>query len=336
MSQDYNTKGIIVRGFLNNVALKFQNEEAGYVTDRIFPIIGGLNKEAKVYKYSRADAFRSEAGVRAPGGEAPIAETRATAVNVDPVNYSIGKVIPDELRQQAAAPGNFRLPADTNAVNYCMDQIMMKREKEFSKILHATSWSGVAAGGADAGGNWGNTTAASDTMVNDLAAAESTIVAETGVRPNTLLLDFPAWQKIKTSPFWLDKLNNTQFAGNMTPEAIAQTLNYNIIIGWSVENTDPESTDQNAMTSKFILSLDGANNTKGNAFLFYRPTAPALDQISVGYQYRIRKPESGLDIAMYRERLGTRKSDLIWCEQEFDIAPMVTEAGYHWKNTAEA
>ena len=61
-----------------------------------------------------------------------------------------------------------------------------------------------------------------------------------------------------------------------------------------------------------------------------------LDQISVGYQYRIRKPESGLDIAMYRERLGTRKSDLIWCEQEFDIAPMVTEAGYHWKNTAEA
>lgn len=336
MSQDYNTKAILVRGFLNNVALKYQNSEMSYVTDRVFPIIGGLNKEAKVYKYSRADAFRSEAGVRAPGGAAPIAETRASAVNLDPVNYSIGKKITDELRQQATAPGNYNLNPDVNAVNYCMDQIMMKREKEFSSILHGTTWADGVSGGEDAAAGWGNATEASDTMVADLAAGESKIVSETGKRPNTLLLDFPAWQKIKASPFWLNKLNNTLFAGNITPEAIAQTLNYNIIIGWGVENTAPESTDQDAFTSKYILSADAASNLKGNAFLFYRPSAPSIDELSVGYQYRLRKPASGLDIALYRMRDDIHFSDIIVAEQEFDIAPMVVEAGYHWKNTAVA
>ncbi len=334
MSQDYNTKQILVRGFLNNVALKFRNEPAGYVADSTFPIIGGLNKEAKVYKYSRADTFRSEAGVRAPGGEAPIAETRASSVPLNPINYALGKVIPDELRTQASAPGNFRLPADVNAVNYCMDQITMKREKKFSETLHGTAWSGNSAGGDSAGGNWGNTTEASDTMVVDLADAEEKIVSETGKRPNTLLLDFPAWQKIKTSPYWLNKLNHTQFSANIQPEEIARTLNYDIIIGWSIENTDPESTDQDSMTSKYILSANAADNKKGNAFLFYKPATPNLEEISAGYQYRLRKPASGLDIAMYRNRLDTRLSDLIWCEQEFDMAPMITDAGYHWKETA--
>jgi len=334
MSQDYNTKNIITRSFLRNVALKYQNSDESYVTDRVFDIIPGLNKEAKVYKHSRADAFRSEAGVRAPGGEAPIAETRASTVPLDPINYSLGKIIPDELRRQAEAPGNFALQPDVNAINYVLDQITMKKEIDFSNTLHTTAWGGNSAGGESAGGNWGNSTEASDTMVTDLADAETQIVGATGKRPNTLLLDFPAWQKIKVSPYWLNKLNNTQFAGNITPEAIANTLNYNIIIGWSVQNTDPQGTDQDAFTSKYILSADAADNLKGNAFLFYKPGRPALDELAAGYQYRVTKPGFGMDIALYQERLGTRLSDQIWAEQEIDIAPMVTDAGFHWKETA--
>jgi len=334
VSQDYNTKGIVVRGFLPNLSLAYQNESAGYVGDSIFPIISGLNKEAKIYRNSRADAFRFEAGTRAPGGSAPIAETRADSVNIDPQNYSIGQKIPDELRDQASAPGNFKLQPEVEAVEYMMDQLSMSREKEVSNIIHTTDWSGNGVGGLDAEGNWGNSTEASDTMVVDLADGESKIVSETGKRPNTLFIDFPAWQKIKVSPFWLNKLNNTQFAGNITPQAIANTLNYEIIIGWSVENTAQESTDIDNMTSKYIMSSSVANNLKGNAMLFYKPSTPGLRTLSAGYQYRLRNSRSGQDILMTKWRDDEHHSDRLDAQQEFDISVMCAQCAVLWKDTA--
>lgn len=333
MSEDYNTKKIVVRGFLQNQSLQYRNEEAGYVSDKIFPVITGLNKEAKIYKHARADQFRAEAKTRAPGAPAAVGETRAEAVNLNPQNWAIARKIPDELRQQSRAQGNFPLKPDSDAAKWIADQIWIRRELEMSSILHSTVWSGVGAGGEDADGRWGDPDPALDTMVADIKSKTDVMILATGKRPNRLFLTQSAWSTICQGPFWLDKLNNTQFSASIRTQQIEQTLNLKIDIGWAVHNTDVESTDTDAHTGAFIMGPSGAGNQKGTAFLYYAPETPGIDTLSVGYQYRLIK-DGVSDVKMTKWREEAMHSDMIDGEMEFDFAPMITELGFLWKDTA--
>ncbi len=326
----------IVRGYLNNLSLSYRNEDVAYVSDKIFPLIRGVNRKTQVFKYVKADQFRSEAKRRAPGGTTPLREVRGSKVDITPTNWAVGSQVPDEDREDASAPGNFNYDPTEDAVIDIADQLWMKREEEMSTVLYAENWAGSGVGGADAGGNWGNSTETSDTMIADIKAGEKEILSKTGQKPNSLFLDYSAWNKICQSPFWISKLVNTQFAQILSPELVAQTLKYNIVIGSAIKNIEDESTDKDSFTSEWIMSPPGASNDKGHAFLYYAPATPGRKKLSVGYQYSLIKDKSGSEILLTERRDGATRSDIYEGEREFDFAPMCTDCGYLWKNTATA
>jgi hypothetical protein len=331
MSENTISLDIEVRQFLQNVALSYGNKK--YVGDEIFPVISGMSNTAKVHKESRADIYRNEVGVRAAGGAAPRAEVRGGSVNLDPVNYAIAKEVTDELRKRSELQGNFPYMPDAKALMYIADQIMMKREMEVSKLIHTKVWSGLPVGGEDAEGKWGTAVEADDTMMIDLKNAESQMVAAGCPKPNKLTLTFPAWQKICISPYWLNKLNNTQF-GLMTPEFLATTLNYKIVIAEAIVNTAEEkSGDIDELTSKYIMSPNVADNLKGHAFLSYSPDVPDTEELSAGYQYRVMNDDDE-EIAISSWREPAKHQDVYDGEMMFDIAQMSGECGYLWKDTA--
>lgn len=327
-----NNTDIVTRGFVRNVSLSYKNKK--YVADEIFPVVKGTSASKKIHRDSKADIYRSEAGVRAPGTAAPVAQVRGGTQNLNPVNYSVARAVTDELRRESRAQGNFNLAPDAKAVSYIADQIAMKKEIDFFKLIHSAVWSGIAAGGEDAEGHWGDSTEASDTMMEDIKKAEGIMMAAGCPKPNLLTLSNPAWLKICISPYWLTKLNNTQF-GLVSPEMMATTLSYKIIISEAITNVDPEkSQDIDTIASKYIMAPNVADNLKGHAFLSYSPAVAEEDMISAGLQYRIRNEEQGDDLAMSQWREPDKHQDKYDGEMNYDIVRISGECGYLWKDTA--
>lgn len=326
------TDSRIVRGYLNNLSLSYGNDDESFVSDRIFPMIDGINRKAKIFKYVKADQFRIEVKRRGRGGTFPIREVRGNEVSLDPINWALRSDVTDEERLDARAPGNYNYNPEEDAVEDLGEQFLMKREQLMSETLYAIKWGTSTIGGTSAGGNWGNTTAASDTFIEDIVTEREVIVSNTGKSPNNLFLTMPAWTKISSSPKWSDKVTNNQQL--VTPDIVAKELKMNLIIGWAINNTTQESTDKDAFSSKYIMSSSVADNDKGQAFLYYTPTAPGRKKLSTGYQYRIRKEESGTGILIKQRRVEEVRSDAFEGEMELEFAPMATDTGFLWKDTA--
>lgn len=326
------TEARIVRGYLNNLSLSYGNDDMSFVSNRIFPIIDGINRKSKVFKYVKADQFRVEVKRRGRGGTFAVREVRGNEVDITPENWGLRSDVTDEERLDARAAGNFIYNPEEDAVEDLGHQFQMKREVLMSEVLYAEKWGTSTIGGTSAGGNWGNTTAASDTFIEDIEDEKSVIIGNTGQAPNRLFLTEPAWKKIAKSPKWNDKITTNQQL--VTPSIVGEQLGLQIIVGWAINNVDQESTDKDGFSSKFIMAPSVADNLKGQAFLYYAPETAGRKKLSVGYQYRIRKEESGTGILIKQRRVEEVRSDAFEGEMELDFAPMATDTGFLWKDTA--
>ncbi|GAF99082.1 unnamed protein product, partial [marine sediment metagenome] len=266
-----------------------------YIADGVFPIIDGVNKQAKVMKNKKGAWFRDEAEVRAPGSPAVIIESGVGTENLDPVNYAAAGKVTDELRAGANEPGALPIQPDMNALNLIANALDLKREIRVSALVHATDWSGAGAGGVDAEGHWGDSTAASDTFLSDLVTGRDTILSNTGLLPNTLALSYPAWSKLQYAPALLALMYPTSLGPNsiVTLAGLAAlALVDTIFVGTAIKNT-AEETLVDGLTSEYVWGTDGGTHTKGFGFLYYRPLSLGLDVASAGLQYRLKNSISG-------------------------------------------
>jgi len=324
---------LIVRGTLQNVSVQYRN--AQYVADDLFPIIDGVHKQAKVAKYVKGAWFRDEAEVRAPGSPASVGEFRMGTHNLDPVNFAHATMVTDEEREAANEPGSLPIQPDIDAVEYIANALDLKREIRTAALLHATDWNGVGAGGEDAAGGWGHATAASDTFLADMKTGRDTILAATGLLPNTLFLSYPAWSALQIAPALLDLMYPQKIDANslITLPALAALAQVErVIVGAAVKNTADETVADDGWTSVNIWGTSGSE-TKGVGFLYYRPAAPGLKQASAGYQYRLKKKNgAGRISTTWRE--NARHADMYDSEEDVDISAVCLDCGYMWKDTA--
>lgn len=328
-----NPTSLIVRGALQNVSIAYRNPQ--YVADDLFPIIDGVNKQAKVAKYVKGAWFRDEAQVRAPGTPAVVGEFRMATSNLDPVNFAFASMVTDEARQAADEPGSLPIQPDIDAIEFIADKLDLKREVRCSALLHATDWSGAGAGGVDAEGHWGDATAANDTFLADIRTGRDTIRNNTGILPNSLFLSWPAWSALQIAPALLALMHPRQLGRDalVTVEALAQLINIpNIIIGQAVKNTDEETVADTSFTAVDVWGTTGSE-TKGVGFLYYKPPAPGLKVPSAGYQYRLKK-RNGQGRLSTTWRENSRHADMYDTEEDIDIAAVGTDLGYMWKDTA--
>jgi len=326
-------KSIVVRGALQDVSIQYRN--AAYIADLVFPLIDNVYAKAQVAKYVKGSWFRDEAEPRAPGAAARVGHFNVTTQNLDPINYAYATEVTDEERTQASIPGNLPIQPDIDAQEFIADKLDMKREIRCAAILHATSWSAQSAGGVDADGLWGTATAANDTFLADFVTARDTILANTGLLPNSLLLNWTAWSKLQMSPALLNLMNPVGLSANalVTIPTLAALVGVkNIVIASAIKNTAQENQADSAFTGTNIWGSSAAD--KGIGFIYYRPDRPGLKQASAGYQYRVMNPTSGTGRLITTWRDDARHADMYDCNEECDIAAVCLDAGYLFKDTA--
>jgi len=328
-----NPDNIITRASLQNVSMRYQNEE--YVAERVFPLIDGVNRKAKIVKDGKSAWFRDEAEERGRGSAARLIQLNVNLVSIDPVNYAAAFKIPDEDRQDADEPGSVPLQPDMDALEMIADKLDLKKEIRTNAAIQAADWSGVGVGGEDAAGAWGHLTAASDTFLADMQKGRDKIRSKTGKIPKTLLLDYKTWSKLQVAPALLNLTNPTKIdASNplLTVSTLAILAQVDeIIIGSALKATN-EETALDADSEFTGIDVWGNSDNKGMGFLFYRPARVGLKQLSAGYQYRVRQI-NGKGRASSSWRNPGEHSDYYDTNENLDIVAAALDCGYLWKDT---
>lgn len=334
------TNSIIVRGALQNVSVAFKNDN--YIADRVFPIIDGVTRQAKVGKYLPDSWFRDEAKVRAPGAEAAMTGFELTTSNLDPVNYAIKTDVPKEYEEEAAVASNIPVRPEVDAIEYCADKIDLSKEIRTAAIIMDTTWADEnGSGGEDVAGLWADTTAAGNTFFADIQKGMNAIHKATGLMPNKLVMDSSTFNSLRFNPqiqtrlgTFLNIAPQTGTPAPLNAQVLAALAGVEeVLIGSAIKVTDNETKTKSSTISngQYVWEY---NSGKGSAFLYYHPSRPGLRQVSAGYQYRVL--QSGVPRLVTSWWENKNRATMYQVDENVDISPMVTGAGYAFKDTIQS
>ena len=320
---------MLVSGPLANVSIAYRNRS--YIADRVFPIIDNVDPKAKITRYLKGAWFADEADLRAAGTRAKRGSFPADYIDINTKEYAFAKEVTDEDRRNAKRQLAPPMQPDQDAIEFTADKIDLKKEVRTAALIKATSWSGIAAGGEDAEGLWAPNDA-TNTFVADVTARIETIRSSTGLRPNTLVLDFGTYAALKKLDDLLDRIKYTQ-RGILTADMIAAIFDLDeVLIGEAIKSTAKETKAGTAFTKENIWEV---NAGKGMAFLFYRPKSPGLKIPSAGYQARswYDAGEGGGARRTTTWREPAEHQDVYETAEETHIVCTGDDMGFMWKDT---
>jgi hypothetical protein len=283
--------------------------------------------EAKIAKYLKGAWFRDEAQMRGPGGEAVRGGYPVTFLDVIPKEYAFAKEVTDEDREVASAQGGPPLQPDMDGVAFATDKLLMKREILVAAVVKASVWSGVAASGEDAEGLWAPP-GTTNTFLADVKARITTILSNTGLRPNCLLVDVGTYMALTEVDSVLDKIKYTQ-RGVLTAELLAAILDLEeVIVAPAVYSTAKELKTGLDFTAARIWEYTA---TKGMGFLFNRPATAGLKVPSAGYIARSSLFPGGVRVTTWRE--DSKHQDVYEAAEKIDTVATGLDLGFMWKDT---
>lgn len=321
-----NASELIVAGPLAEVSVAYRN--LSYIADRVFRIIDKVSPKAKIARYLKGAWFRDEAGIRGPGSRANRGGYPVDYLDIATKEFAFAKEVTDEDRRAVKVAGGPPLKPDQDAIEFAADKIDLKKERRIASLVFTTAWSGQAAGGEDAAGLWAPNDA-TNTFIADVSTRIETVRANTGLRPNALLIDSGTYEKLKQLDELLNRIRYTQ-RGILTKEMLAALFDLEeVLVGEAIYSTAKESKAGIDFTAANVWELTA---TKGSAFLFYRPQAPGLKIPAAGYQARAAY-DDGQPRRTTTWREAAEHQDVYEVAEETDIVAVGADLGFMWKDT---
>jgi len=277
-----NSRALLVSGPLRNVSLAYRN--SAYIADRVFPLYDSPSPEAKIGRYVKADWFRDEAAIRAPGTRAARGGYKIDTVSINAVEYAFAKEVTEEDIALAKLPGMIPLEPAIDAIEFATKKVDLKKEVRSASLIFNGTWSGDA-GGEDTEGLWA--AGSGNTFIYDVETAIDYIESHTGYRPNTMWLSSNTLKELKMESTVLDRIKYTQ-RGVVSAELIAALFGLTtVLVGGAIKNTAEETKAGTEFTASRIWE---ANAGKGSAMLLYVPPRLGLKTPSAGMQVRVKYP----------------------------------------------
>lgn len=300
--------------YATNVSVAYRN--TAYIADSVLPLIPVTKKSGKIAKYTKADWFRDEVKLRAPG--APPAEVDYgldTAGEYDCLPYAMAKRVPWEVRENADPP----LRPDTEAVEYITDKLLLAREiRVAAALFNGTTFASYTATAAalSGGGGVAWSTYATSSPVKDIEVMKDLVRAQIGRWPNTLIMGATVWKQLRWHPDLLDLIKYTQ-KGVVTEDLLGSVTGLNVKIGSSIYSNTAEGVDFSS------------SDIWGNYVLVaYVAPSPSLLSPSLGYCFAWT-PMGGMSRAVERYELadGSKATKYV-VEEHVDELILAADAGY--------
>jgi hypothetical protein len=312
---------------LTNISVAYLQNTNNFIADKVFPVVP-VDKKSNIYfKYTKDDWFRDEAQRRADGTASAGSGYGLTTDNYLADVYAFHKDIGDQTRANADNPLN----PDMEATQFVTQRLLLRREVQwasdyFTSGVWGTTKSGTSATGQTNGSTqvtvWSDYT--NSTPIPDIEYAKTTVLQNTGFEPNTLVLSYAVFQKLKAHPTLVDRYKYTQAGAIVTEDLLAALFGVDrVLVAKAVVNGANEGASG---TYAF---------TAGNsALLCYVAPNPGLMTPSAGYTFMWTGVSGGLGttVGVSRFRMEELKADRVEGEIAFDNKVVAADLGYFWSS----
>ena len=310
-----NSNQVHVNRPLTNISVAYMQNQANFIADKVFPVVP-VDKQGDIYTvYTKNDWFRDEATARAAG-----TESAGSGYNLDNSNtyyavpYAFHKDVPDQLRANADS----HLNLDREASEFVTQRLLVRRERLWATNYFTTSKWGTDVVGGTNFTVWSDFAGGSDPAA-DVETGKVTVLTATGVEPNTLVLGYEVFSKLKQHPVVKDQFKYVSSA-SITEEMLANFFDVDrVLVAKATYATNVEGE-----TAAYSL-IQGKH-----ALLCYVNPRPSLMTPSAGYVFGWRGISQGMGVnmAMKRFRMEHLESDRVEGQFAYDMKVIGSDLGY--------
>ena len=254
---------------LSNVAMNYR--PAGFIADRIFPIVQ-VPKQSDTYViFEQDDLFRRENTRRSRGGEANKIHSRVSSAGYYCNNFALKADV--TLEDRANADPVFVQQFEEGRVNRVQDALFLDWELRVANQVTnpANVGSSFAVGSA-----W--TDYSNSDPLGDIWAAIDNVELATGYRPNRALFSGTAWRNFRRNTLVVDKATNPHVTGGGVYPSVRQVedlLELQVLVGNAWHNAGEEAQ-----------SLDLTQIWGDHVLVYYSPEGASMETPAFGYYFR--------------------------------------------------
>jgi hypothetical protein len=301
---------------LTNLSVAYIQDLRNFIATEVFPIVPVDHKTDVFWKYPKGDWLRDEARRRAPATESAGGGYTLTRDSFSCDVWAFHKDIDHQTRANADSPFNL----DNDATQFVTRRLMLREEK-----VWVSSFFNASAGW---GTNWnssGDFVAWDDPVnsdpVGDVDAAKTIILSTTGYEPNTLVLSYPVYTKLRQHPDIIDRMKYTsQVTGRSITESILAAMFDvdRVMVSRAVENAGAEGATDDI---DFVMGK--------HALLLYTAPSAGILQPSGGYTFLWRGVSGGMgeNVGISRFYMDQIKSWRVEGEIAFDMKMIGSDLG---------
>lgn len=296
---------------LTNMSLMFLQAPGNLTVGmKVFPVVRVDKQTDKYFTFDRNDFYRDSMQRRAPATESAGGGYTQSTDSYGCDVWALHKDIPDQVRANTDNPLN----PDRNATQYLTQQAMIRNEIQWAADYFKT---GVWGTSATPSNLWSDYT--SSDPIGDIRVGKRTVLANTGMEPNTLTLGYDVYLKLQDHPDVVDRYKYTS-AQTITPEMLAALFEVDRVLvckGVKATNVENETAAYSFIEGK-------------HALLTYAPPNPAIEVPSAGYTFVWTGISQGLGemVSIERMRMPHLKADRLEIEMAWDNKITSSALGY--------
>lgn len=318
-----NMNSVHIDAILTNISVAYIQRAENYIADKVFPVISVDKKSNKYFRYTKNDWFRDEAQRRADATESAGSGYSLSTDTYNADVFAFHKDVGDQTLANADAP----LSPLREAAEFVTNRLLLRREIQFvSEFMTTGVWSEDVLGvsgtpGAGETKQWSDFT--SSDPLEDVEEGKEEILGSTGFEPNTLVLGYQVFRKLKNHPDLVDRIKYTS-SNVITEEMIARMFGLDrVLVAKSISASNKEGAAE----------AYGFNVGK-SALLCHVAPNPGLLTPSAGYIFAWNGVSQGLGqtIGTSQFRMESIKASRIEAEMSFDNKVVSQDLGYFWND----
>lgn len=268
---------------LSNLSVKVGAELTDFIAEKVFPVIPVAKKDGYFYTFSN-DHLRVEEAERAASGRANRVDYGMSTTAYGPlVDFEYEMPVDDHVAQQS--------PIDlvAAAVRQVTERMAIFKEDKLATLLNNTS--NVTNNTTLTGTNqW--TDATNSDPFGDIQTGASSVIQNSGRKPNVLFMGQASWNKFSQHPDVIERVKHiwggsTLKSVRITEEEATKLLGMQVMVGSSIKN----SADEGAADSLGFIWPD-------SCWVAYVTPSPGLMTATAGYHFTL---ENAKKVDTYRD-----------------------------------
>jgi hypothetical protein len=250
---------------LTNVSIAYIQDQRNYLATQVFPVVHVEQKSGVYYTYTKNDWFRDEAKPRADGDQSAGGgyglSTAPYAANVYAFHQDVGP--------QAMANADPGINLENQATVFVTQRMLMRQETQWVTDVFGT---GIWGTDVTPSALWN--TDSSD-PIGDIETGKEAILSTTGFMPNTLVLGYQVYRRLRNHPDLIDRIKYTSEGKQLNEQMLAALFDVDrVLVSRAVKATNLEGE----------TAAYGFTHGK-HAWLGYVNPNPGLLMPSAGYTF---------------------------------------------------